>query len=77
MNTLFVWNLRQNPPKTSAEEDAYYAQFELWPGRAAISAMKRGLRRIFRNRRVSSERDLCGGALHGGGSPEIFSVRMK
>jgi hypothetical protein len=78
MNILFVWNLPQSPPRTPAEEDAYYAQFELWPGHAGLSAARRGLQRIFQDRRVSPKRDLCSDTLHDGCcSPATFSVRMK
>jgi hypothetical protein len=57
MYTVFVWNLPERPPRTPAEEDAYYAQFEPWPGVATISAVRRWLERIFSNRREGAD---CG-----------------
>ncbi len=78
MNILFVWNLPRNPPRTPAEEDAYYAQFELWPGRAAMPAMRRWLQRIFRDSRAVPKDDrgmtaICGTRCQ----PKAFSARTK
>jgi hypothetical protein len=54
MYIFSVWGLPEKPPRTPAEEDAYYAQFEAWPGVAAISAVRRWFERIFSNRRVTA-----------------------
>jgi hypothetical protein len=68
MPPFFVWTLPQHPPRTPAEEDAYYAQFELWPGHAAMAAMRRRVQRLFADRHASGC-DRC--------SSEILSLQAK
>jgi hypothetical protein len=77
MNILFIWNLPQTPPSTPAEEDAYYAQFELWPGHAALSAMRRRLKQAFTSHRASPKCDHYGKAFSGASCCMIFDGSVK